>query len=823
MDHNSEGQSTLLRIMEVESAIVSQPNEDSMLPAVIENQDQQLEGKEIEINFDDDFDVVLPSTELSKGDNKVTEEIQNEKRHNVIIDDNIFKVASSNGAKKLIEKVESKPNNALPIIVKQWGGVPDLASQLLFKASQPAGQKKPLTLSQSQITKAASPLSSPQVNITLVSPKSLNIPVQIASSIAPIASTVPVVTDDDFDYSKPEEIVVPNPEIKQIEEFKIAEIKPQPEPGKPIEKVDFKKSLPSKDEMRRKNFIGDAVIAERADEHTDMDESFEQGNSESVAVVGSKPQRRSKVSMIGQLCDESLKDYKQQQKQLSIKKAEDQILKQAKSEMQKVSQLKMKLRQQALGAGVILNQLNSNLEEKLGKIKTLREKEQMKGKSQPEEQEENINFNEDEEEKTQLIKQIEVSLDSSASQIGAKKKKKKKKSQHQRPDSGEFKQILEEGPTHFDETIPPEPSIDWEALNHKRLKQRQPSSKLEEVKVSSNSEIVPYSTILSRFLNSYSHSELMEPKDIPNEDFSRLSFWDKLQQCFANPRLLNETLVQQRDQMMCLARVKLDFSDHQTGMLHEDLMRSIFMTIVPDRKAYRGVSGKQWEDIGFQGSDPRTDVRGAGILGVLHLLHFVESYPSTARAIVEFSNLSSDDVRTSRSFPFAIKCFEFTTLILKLLREGKLFSLCNKHNSVIQTCATLYCCLVLYFNHRYMTEGFTLMTMHELSSQIDLGVRKDGLIDKLMKEYGDVKDEKICKRFTLVLNTVRNPKVVGRNVREEEKKEEVVVKEERKVGRKEEKSAPQRQRKYESTSEAQEQKEVQKPQGDDDRFEFSQF
>ena len=31
-------------------------------------------------------------------------------------------------------------------------------------------------------------------------------------------------------------------------------------------KVDFKKGLPSKDEIRRKNFIGDAVIAERVDE-----------------------------------------------------------------------------------------------------------------------------------------------------------------------------------------------------------------------------------------------------------------------------------------------------------------------------------------------------------------------------------------------------------------------------------------------------------------------------------------------------------------------------------------------------------------------------
>lgn len=68
-----------------------------------------------------------------------------------------------------------------------------------------------------------------------------------------------------------------------------------------------------------------------------------------------------------------------------------------------------------------------------------------------------------------------------------------------------------------------------------------------------------------------------------------------------------------------------------------------------------------------------------------------------------------------------------------------------------------------------MTEGFTLMTMHELSTQIDLGVMKDGLIDKLLKEYSGIKDDKMCNRFTLVLNTVRNPKVMGRNVREEEK------------------------------------------------------
>lgn len=34
-----------------------------------------------------------------------------------------------------------------------------------------------------------------------------------------------------------------------------------------VVKVDFKKLLPSKEEVRRKNYIGDSIIAERDDEH----------------------------------------------------------------------------------------------------------------------------------------------------------------------------------------------------------------------------------------------------------------------------------------------------------------------------------------------------------------------------------------------------------------------------------------------------------------------------------------------------------------------------------------------------------------------------
>lgn len=40
---------------------------------------------------------------------------------------------------------------------------------------------------------------------------------------------------------------------------------------------------------------------------------------------------------------------------------------------------------------------------------------------------------------------------------------------------------------------------------------------------------------------------------------------------------------------------------------------------------------KQWIDIGFQGADPATDLRGAGLLGLKQLHHFIMSHKSKAK------------------------------------------------------------------------------------------------------------------------------------------------------------------------------------------------
>lgn len=112
-------------------------------------------------------------------------------------------------------------------------------------------------------------------------------------------------------------------------------------------------------------------------------------------------------------------------------------------------------------------------------------------------------------------------------------------------------------------------------------------------------------------------------------------------------------------------------------------------------------------------------MRGAGTLGLLHLLYFSEAYPLSARCLLAYSNQPSTHIKTSRSFPFAIKLFEFTILILKLLREGCLFGLCNRHNSVGQTLLDVYCALAVVFAQRYIGRKLNITNIHELSTEIE--------------------------------------------------------------------------------------------------------
>ena len=103
-----------------------------------------------------------------------------------------------------------------------------------------------------------------------------------------------MVDDDDFDYDGDDQ-----PE-KPANNQSWYPPKTTEEP-----KANFKRFLPSKDEMRKKNYIGESIIAERENEDDPDDPNKKLSESLVPSSLGVKRSR------IAKLCDESLKDYKE--------------------------------------------------------------------------------------------------------------------------------------------------------------------------------------------------------------------------------------------------------------------------------------------------------------------------------------------------------------------------------------------------------------------------------------------------------------------------------------------------------------------------------
>ncbi|XP_062329618.1 ELMO domain-containing protein 1-like [Osmerus eperlanus] len=115
---------------------------------------------------------------------------------------------------------------------------------------------------------------------------------------------------------------------------------------------------------------------------------------------------------------------------------------------------------------------------------------------------------------------------------------------------------------------------------------------------------------------------------------------------------------------------------------HEDMLLRFWKALCPDSPLTSRVS-KQWSDIGFQGSDPKTDFRGMGILGLLNLLYFAEHDRTTALQVLhdsqqpKHSKMSTLDWNKNNfdkaiGFSFAIVGINITQLTYKLLLDGAL-------------------------------------------------------------------------------------------------------------------------------------------------------
>jgi len=135
----------------------------------------------------------------------------------------------------------------------------------------------------------------------------------------------------------------------------------------------------------------------------------------------------------------------------------------------------------------------------------------------------------------------------------------------------------------------------------------------------------------------------------------------------------------EKDEIVAIARTKLC----EENIMHLRVLQSVWRRLADTTDVPLRVSA-QWQDIGFQGTDPSTDLRGTGLLGLVHLLALGERTPAELKAGIAAAR------HPTRHFPFAVASFNFSKLAVECLLDGKLTAVCNKAQCAECSVTALY-------------------------------------------------------------------------------------------------------------------------------------
>nr|CAG4644177.1 EOG090X0AMT [Lepidurus arcticus] len=133
---------------------------------------------------------------------------------------------------------------------------------------------------------------------------------------------------------------------------------------------------------------------------------------------------------------------------------------------------------------------------------------------------------------------------------------------------------------------------------------------------------------------------------------------------------------------------------------HEAKLMELWSLLMPNCSVSARVT-RQWQEIGFQGDDPKTDFRGMGMLGLENLLYFARNYPNAATHVLSHSH------HPKHGYSFAIVGINLTSMAYNLWKEG--WARSHIYNTCIGV-PTLrhfhqfYCYLVYEFDKCWLAE-----------------------------------------------------------------------------------------------------------------------
>lgn len=204
------------------------------------------------------------------------------------------------------------------------------------------------------------------------------------------------------------------------------------------------------------------------------------------------------------------------------------------------------------------------------------------------------------------------------------------------------------------------------------------------------------------------------------------------------PPKMHRNLLDDRDRIFCIAATQLNSEDSS----HMRTLQTIYRSLTGSKFDCARI-GSHWEEIGFQGSDPGTDLRGAGMLGLLNLLYFLKD----SRRQTLASDIYRLSLHPTQNFPFCVMGINLSRIVLQALRENVLNKLCNKEGDVFGVVNEFYVGLYLQL---YLTwkqgktisdSGFIIKDLEEKAKSHPADILK-GLADYYKKKIPVIVGEK---------------------------------------------------------------------------------
>ncbi|POI31571.1 hypothetical protein CIB84_004678 [Bambusicola thoracicus] len=206
---------------------------------------------------------------------------------------------------------------------------------------------------------------------------------------------------------------------------------------------------------------------------------------------------------------------------------------------------------------------------------------------------------------------------------------------------------------------------------------------------------------------------------------------------FGPPRL-QQQLQGERDLALAIAQCGLD----NNQAVHMRILQTIYKKLTCSRLGCPRY-GAHWEELGFQGADPGTDLRGTGMLGLMQMLYFVMDSQMLPLAL-EIFRLSQHETQArpslfalrsgiylflskaqGKNFPFCIMSVNITRLVLQALREECLSRECNRRQQVIAVLNDLYAAAFLQLYRVWKSQHKTIADSGFLLKELEFSTKKN--------------------------------------------------------------------------------------------------